>query len=112
MSKWDLFVDLVTIVWLALFILGLTNQTNAPDILLQVMLVVFVADLWVKYRREGSLKRFVRYRWIDILLVIPWFRAFRFLKFIRLLRLFRVALQLERLRRKSLRLILRVKDTG
>ena len=102
--KWDYFVDIATAVWLALFLLRYTNQVPAPDLILQTMLAIFVADLVVKYRREGNLKSFLRHRWIDILLVIPWFRAFRFLKFIRMLRLLRTALQLERLRRKSRRL--------
>ena len=102
--KWDYFVDIATVVWLALFVLGYTNQLAAPDLILQTMLVIFVADLVVKYRREGNLKSFFRHRWIDILLVIPWFRAFRFLKFIRMLRLLRISLQLERLRRKFKRL--------
>ena len=102
--KWDYFVDIATVVWLALFVLRYTNQLAGPDLIIQTMLAIFVADLVVKYRREGNLKSFLRHKWIDILLVIPWFRAFRLLKFIRMLRLLRVTLQLERLRRKSKRL--------
>ncbi len=102
--KWDYFVDIATVVWLALFVLGYTNQLAVPDLILQTMLAIFVADLVVKYRREGNLKSFLRHRWIDILLVIPWFRAFRFLRFIRMFRLLRIGLQFERLRRKSKRL--------
>ena len=99
--KWDYFVDIATVLWLTLFVLGYTNQLATPDLILQTMLAIFVADLVVKYRREGNLKSFLRHRWTDILLVMPWFRVFRLLKFIRMLRLLRITLQLERLRRKS-----------
>ena len=103
--KWDFFVDFVTIVWLTLFIMGLTNTTDIPDLAVNLMLVVFVADLVVKYRREPDLRTFLRRRWIDILLVIPWFRPFRILRFVRVLRLLRIVLQAERFRRKMMRLV-------
>ena len=102
--RWDYFVDIATAVWFALFVLRYTNRLAFPDLILQTMLAIFVADLVVKYRREGNLKSFLRHRWIDILLVMPWFRVFRLLKFIRMLRLLRITLRLERLRRKSKRL--------
>ena len=107
MLKWDYFVDLVTVVWLVLFILGFTNQTDIPDLAVNLLLTVFIADLVVKYRREPNLKTFLTKRWVDILLVIPWFRAFRFLKFVRFLRLLRIALQAARFRRRALRLFKR-----
>ncbi len=102
--RWDYFVDIATVVWLTLFVLGYTNQLAVPDLIIQSMLAIFVADLVVKYRREGNLKSFLRHRWTDIVLVMPWFRVFRLLTFIRMLRLPRIAVQLERLRRKSKRL--------
>ena len=105
MLKWDYFVDVVTVVWLILFTLGLTNQADTPDLAMNLMLVVFLAGLVVKYRREPDLKTFLTKRWIDILLVMPWFRAFRFLKSIRFLRLLRIVLQAERFRRKAFRLL-------
>ncbi len=104
---WDYFVDAVTVVWLILFVLGLTNTIEGTDLAVKLMLAVFVADLIVKYRREPDLRTFLRKRWKDILLTIPWFRAFRILRFVRLLRLLKIGLQAEKFRRKLLRLLRR-----
>lgn len=105
---WDYFVDAVTVVWLILFVLGLTNTIEGFDLAVKLMLTVFVADLVVKYRREPDLRTFLRTRWIDILPTIPWFRASRILRFLRLPGLLKIGLQAERFRRRFLRLLRRL----
>ncbi len=54
---------------------------------------VFVVELVLRFIAESRKTRFLRRYWIDILAVLPLFRAFRIL---RLLRLFRVGIILSR----------------
>ena len=113
---WDRFVDFATVIWLVIFVIGLTASTLIPANVQLVLLAVFVVDLGVKYRREPNLRTFLRRRWTDILMVIPYFRIFRILKFVRLLRILKTARiakarrfpglkMLEGFRRKSTRLV-------
>ena len=113
---WDRFVDFATVIWLVIFVIGLTASTLIPAKVQLVLLAVFVVDLGVIYRREPNLRVFLRRRWTDILMVIPYFRVFRILKLVRLLRIlktFRIAnvrrfpglKQLEAFRRKSTRIV-------
>ncbi len=113
---WDRFVDFVTVIWLVIFVTGLIEPALIPAYVSLILLVVFVADLGVKYRKAPNLRVFLRTRWTDILMVIPYFRIFRVLKFVRLLRLLKAAKiakagrfpglrQLEALRRKSTRIV-------
>ena len=69
---WDYFVDAVTVIWLVLFLLILTNTIESAYHAVDPMLTVFVSDLVVRYRREPDLRTFLRKRRIDILLTIPW----------------------------------------
>lgn len=50
---------------------------------------IFVVELWLRYLASKRKNRFLRDYWIDILAVLPLFRALRFLRLLRLLRLFR-----------------------
>ena len=50
----------------------------------------YVLDLGVRYRRSGTLGRFVREHWFSILMVIPYLRVLRLFRLLRLLRLLRV----------------------
>ena len=113
---WDRIVDFVTVIWLIIFVTGFIEPALIPANVSLVLLGVFVADLGVKYRRAPNLRVFLRTRWTDILMVIPYFRIFRILKFVRLLRLVKAAKigkagrfpglkQLEALRRKSTRIV-------
>lgn len=83
---WAYFVDGVTVVWLGLFLahLGAAYLRLSPAIestvehLLRVLLVVFLLDLVVLYRRwDDGPRAFVRTHWFLILTVIPWFRPIR-----------------------------------
>ena len=115
-TRWDRFVDFVTLVWLVIFVIGLTASTLVPANLQLLPLGVYVVDLGVKYRREPNLRTFLRRRCTDILMVIPYFRIFRIFKLVRLLRILKTARiaktgrfpglkLLEELRRKSTRLV-------
>ena len=113
---WDRFVDFATVIWLVIFVTSLNEPALISANVSLALIGVFVADLGVKYRRAPNLRVFLRTRWTDILMVIPYFRIFRILKFVRLLRLVKAAKigkagrfpglkQLEALRRKSTRIM-------
>ena len=55
--------------------------------------MVFVVDLYFKYRRAENWKVFFRQRstWIDIILLIPFFRIFRVFRLLRLLKTLKVS---------------------
>ena len=87
--SWDRFIDLVTVVWLVLFIIGFINSELLPANITFMLIGVFVLDLVVKYRRVSNLRTFLRRHWTDVLMVIPYFRILRVLRFGRLLRVLR-----------------------
>lgn len=58
--------------------------------------VIFCVELLIRFFAERKKLRFFRRYWVDILAVVPLFRAFRFLRVLRLLRLFRVGIILGR----------------
>lgn len=112
---WDRFVDFMTVIWLGIFAVGFVAPTLIPSNTQLVLLAVFVGDLGVKFRRDPDPRTFLRRRWFDILMVIPYFRILRILKFVRVLRILktlRIAKAgrfpglkvLEGFRRKALRI--------
>jgi voltage-gated potassium channel len=67
-----------------------------------ILTVVFIVELMIRFYAEQRKERFVRKCWYDILAVLPVFRGFRFLRILRILRLFRVGIiATRRLRRFS-----------
>ncbi len=97
-TYWRILVDVATVVWLVLFVFtflsdppldsGINNQLGLG------LLGIFVADLGVTYYRSGERPvAFVRHHWLDILMVIPYFRIFRLLRVVRALRVLRVIQQ-------------------
>ena len=86
---WDEFVDLITVIWLGLFLFNLTYPATLPATIELGLLSVFFADLVVKASANPNFKTFVRRQWLDILMVIPYFRIFRILRLMRLLRILR-----------------------
>lgn len=58
-------------------------------LLSNLITAVFVVELVIRYAASRRRRRFFREYWIDILAVLPLFRALRFLRLLRLLRLFR-----------------------
>lgn len=88
-TVWDRLVDLVTVIWLGMFFANIASPGLIPASLEIGLLSVFVADLVVKARTAPNLRTFVRTRWTDILMVVPYFRVLRILRLTRLLRLLR-----------------------
>ena len=86
---WDRFIDLVTVVWLGIFALGLAAPQGWESDVLLYVIPVYVVDLGVKYRRVGNVRRFVREHWLTILMVIPYLRVLRLLRVLRVLRVAR-----------------------
>ena len=60
------------------------------DIANWIIWVVFVIDVYGKYRRSENLRSFLRCNWLDLLFLIPLFRVLLLLRVIRLLRLVRM----------------------
>ena len=58
--------------------------------------VIFVIELAIRFYVEPRKKRFVRKYWIDILAVLPLLRSLRFLRVLRLLRLLRAGALINR----------------
>lgn len=83
-----MFVDFVTVVWLIVFVFGFVfpEYSEVAGNINLFLLPVFVADLYVGYRRSGSFKYFIRRKWLDILMVVPYFRIFRILRVMRAVR--------------------------
>ncbi|MCK4420481.1 hypothetical protein KAW48_01690 [candidate division WOR-3 bacterium] len=92
-EKWSKFVDIATVIWLGIFIIGFFSTgkiAHACDILNIVLLSVFVADLVIIYRSSGSWHVFLKKHWFDILMVIPYFRVFRIFRIFRVLKIVRM----------------------
>jgi len=86
---WDRLVDVVTFVWLGVFAAEFLAPFDGSGMLLLLLLLVYVVDLGVQYRRVGNLRRFLKTHWLTILMVIPYFRVLRLLRLFRLLRAMR-----------------------
>ncbi|MCB9359163.1 ion transporter [Candidatus Woesearchaeota archaeon] len=56
-----------------------------------IIIIIFLADLYIDYRYLEDKKKFLKHYWPDILALIPFYSAFRILKVMKLLRLFRVS---------------------
>ena len=92
--SWSRFVDFVTIIWLVIFILSFFTSPSTEETLRTIniaILSVFVIDLGVLYWKIRSPSIFIKKHWIDILMVIPYFRIFRIARILRLVRFVRIA---------------------
>lgn len=92
-SRWNRFVDAAAIVWLGLFLVAVARRlgdgTPGPALewALRALLLVFLADVAVLYRRSDlAPAAFVRANWFYILTVVPWFRPLRIARIGRTLR--------------------------
>jgi len=102
--SWPRFVDLVTVIWLAIFILSFFASPSTESTLRTTniaILSVFVVDLGVSYWKVKSPSIFLKKHWLDILMVIPYFRIFRIARILHLIRFVRIA--------KSIKIIKMVK---
>lgn len=90
--------DLAVLVLIVVSVLLLCVEVALPvtdprhEVLLYIsnaITAIFVVELAIRYLASRRKRRFLREYWIDILAVLPLFRALRFLRLLRLLRLFR-----------------------
>ena len=107
-KHWAAIVDLTTVAWFGIFIVGFM-AFDADLIGLETLIkipesyetawtavnwsiwAVFAVDVWFKYRKTGSPREFVRRHWFDLLLLIPFFRVLAILRVLRLMRMLRLA---------------------
>ena len=90
-GAWDIFVDVVTFIWLGVFVSDIAMSLgDASGVVLLSLLPIYVADLGVQYRRVGNLRGFLRKHWLTILMTIPYLRVLRLLRLARLLRTLRL----------------------
>lgn len=89
MGLWDRFVDVVTVVWLSVFAVGLLSEewSGFCDGVNLALLPVFVADLGVRYLRVRDVREFLTKHWFDLVIVIPYFRFLRFVRLARVAKL-------------------------
>ncbi len=93
-GKWTFIVDITTVLWLVIFSIGfLTHNSGIQtvcELLVLGLLPIFIYDLMVLMKHEDNFRSFIKKRWFDVLLVIPYFRIFRILRFARLLKLMKL----------------------
>jgi hypothetical protein len=89
---WEVFIDLVTLVWFVVFVLelaGVAGGWTGPVSF--VIAGVYVADLVVIARRSCGVRDFLRRAWLDLLLLVPFFRIFRAGRVVRFFRVKKLA---------------------
>lgn len=86
-----LLLIIVSIVLLAFEVIFPVNDPrhHAMVIASDFITALFVVELGIRYAAHRRKNRFLRDYWVDILAVLPLFRALRFLRLLRMLRLFR-----------------------
>jgi hypothetical protein len=100
--RWSRLVDGVTVVWLGVFLVVMFHADYPVlrlvdplwvarlDEVLFWMTVFFITDLFLQYRWSGlPAARFLRLRWFDVLMAIPFLRPLRLLRIVRVGRLAR-----------------------
>ncbi|MBA2881822.1 hypothetical protein HNR65_002153 [Desulfosalsimonas propionicica] len=93
-KAWDVFVDITTLIWFVVFIIPLVSDGRGAGWVGPVMAVIggiYVIELVVIFRRSAGFWDFLRQAWLDLLLLIPFFRIFRVGRIARLFRLRRLA---------------------
>lgn len=106
-KAWDVLIDVVTLVWLVVFGLDLAGVGGGWLGWASAAIgAVFVVDLVVIFRGSAGVRDFFRRAWLDLLLLIPFFRIFRIGRVARLFRVNRLARLLRR--KKMLSRIFRV----
>ena len=91
-QKWSKFVDIVTITWLCIFVIGYFSMgkvANICNLLNIAILSVFIVDLILIYRKSDNWYNFLTKNWFNILMVVPYFRVFRIFRMFKVLRLFK-----------------------
>jgi len=86
-SKWETGVDIATLAWLILLLISAFTDSAAITACLAVIAVFFVIELALAFRRRESFWQFLKSKWIDILLLIPFVRVLRVGRLARLAKL-------------------------
>lgn len=119
---WVWCVDCITIIWLLAFIcLSVVDSEVVVficNVIVLLALPVFIVDLVLIYKKEVNFSTFIRRRWLDVILVIPYFRIFKILKFLKMAKVlkinkfvrFKKILNRARFFRKSKRLVNRINE--
>ena len=102
LNPWDWLVLVVAVVSLLLVVLetflhippGVLSVLRTVDTL---SCLVFLADVFVRWRREKYAASYWRWAWIDVLASIPFEPAFRSLQAIRIYRFIRLVRVLKKL---------------
>jgi hypothetical protein len=102
LNPWDWLVLVVAVVSLLLVVLetflhippGALSVLRTVDTL---SCVIFLADVFVRWRRENYTGKYWRWAWIDVLASIPFEPAFRSLQAIRIYRFIRLIRILKKL---------------
>lgn len=93
-ENWTKVVDITTIVWISVFFLGFIVRDEEINQICNkfnfLLLPIFVLDLYYLCKEAGKIRKFFREKWLDILLVIPYFRIFRVLRFSKILKLIKI----------------------
>jgi hypothetical protein len=102
LNPWDWLVLVVAVV--SLLLVMLETFLHIPPGVLSVLrtvdtlsCVVFLADVFVRWRREKYAANYWRWAWIDVLASIPFEPAFRSLQAIRIYRFIRLVRVLKKL---------------
>ena len=91
---WNQFVDLITIIWLAAFMISLLGSDLGfiivdssilylADTITLFTLPIFILDLMIKFYSFGHSKSFFKKHWVSIIMVVPYFRIFRILRLVK-----------------------------
>jgi len=89
---WETFLDLVTLVWFVVFGASLAGFSAGWLAWVTAAIgAVFVIDLVRMFFASKSLREFWRRAWLDLLLLVPFFRIFRVKRVARLFRIRRLS---------------------
>ena len=123
---WDNSVHGTTVFWLVIFFIGLfafdsdifgydepivaiPEEWEDPwEIISWIIWIVFVVDLFFKYRQSENIKVFFKKHWFDIILLIPFFRIFMVFRLLRLLK----TLKLSRIGLKAVKTSMPILESG
>ncbi len=89
---WRVFIDSVSVLWLGVF----AYTMAAGDTAMWVMVIscviagIYVIDLILIARKCSGVWDFIKRAWLDLLMLIPFFRIFRVCRLFRLVRASRV----------------------
>lgn len=104
-ERWNLTVFVAVCFALVLFILESFFYTNGLtpffEVLSYLVIIVFIVDAVILYKRSKNMKSFLRYHWADVLAILPLSGMFQLAKLLRFARIIRVFSKTSRIARVS-----------